>query len=123
MPLTLPDPRRFRGLGERGEFCRRADRSSENIAASRHGANDLLCVVSQSAPYLANALHDGVVGDSRIGPNGVDDLFLRDHPATVLNQIDESLEGLRSKRNLLSGSAQKALLHVERESREHILLV
>jgi hypothetical protein len=80
------------------------------IAALRQRPDVAPCarVVAERLADLDDALHDRVVGDRRIRPDGPGDLVLADHSGAVFEEQLERLEGFRAEVNLLPIGAAKA---------------
>ena len=58
-------------------------------------------------------------GERRLGnnspfPDGVEQIILADHPITVVDQVDEQIEDLRSDIDQLGAAPQLAAIHVDR---------
>jgi hypothetical protein len=85
-------------------------------------------------PFASNRLDQGLVGTSvadrmpdcidaagerRLGndspfPDGVEQIIFADHPITVVDQVDEQIEDLRSDIDQLVAAPQLAAIHVYR---------
>ena len=50
----------------------------KDVATSRNGFDDLLCVIAQGAAHLDQALHQGIIRDCRIRPNLLDQFRFAD---------------------------------------------
>jgi hypothetical protein len=94
--------------------------SDEAKAAARYGLDDLLCLIAQRSPNLADALRQGVIGDRHIRPDGLDQLVLAHQPVGILDQIAKQLEGLGTELDLMAVGAQATGGEVQGESVETV---
>ena len=75
-------------------------------------------VVAQRPPDLHEALHQRVVGDGRVRPDGLHQLLLGDQPAGVPNEVGEDVEALRPEPDLAAVVQQRAARRIEDEAAE-----
>ena len=73
------------------------DYSDEAVTSTRHGLDEawLLCGVVQRGSQLVNALGERALGDNDVAPDFVEQYLLGLQPASVRNQMDKQVEGLR----------------------------
>src|SRR5262249_28013252 len=69
-------------------------------------------VVAERLARLDDALHHGIVGDRRIRPEILDQIFLGDEVGPPLDQVDEHLERLGPQVVLPAFAPQAALRHI-----------
>src|SRR2546428_566167 len=79
-------PRSGRGRRRLGVAHRRgrlADLRREDVATLRYGLDAPLRLVSEATAQLHQALHERIVRDERVGPEGLDQLVLGDEAGVV----------------------------------------
>ena len=71
------------------------DLGDEAVTDSWDGLDEagLAAVVVEGLSQEADGAGEGVLRDSGIGPDGIEDLLLSEEPAAVLNQVEEQAEG------------------------------
>jgi hypothetical protein len=67
------------------------------------------------SPDFADALYKGVVRDSGVGPNRLDQLSLTHKSARSLDQVDEDRECLWAELDFLIAALEHAGIQVQRE--------
>ena len=72
-----------RAVAARRRAGRRVTLGREDVASPRHGLDARLRLVPEGATQLHQALHQGIVGDERVRPEGLDQLVLGDEPVVV----------------------------------------
>ena len=71
-------------------------------------------IVAQCRADVADALHDGILGDKEIRPDCVDQFVLGNETPGVLGEIAQDIEGLGPKLNLIVPAHQRAGLQIKR---------
>jgi hypothetical protein len=67
-----------------------SDLGGEQVPATRHGFEQLLIAVVEGAAKFKGALHQGIVGDERVGPDGLHQFLFADQSAGVFDEVFES---------------------------------
>jgi hypothetical protein len=83
----------------------RRHRCGKYVSAARDGSDHFLLIVAQGIPDFGKALHQRVIGNRDVAPNGLDQFRLGHKVAVPLQQIGKYLEGFRPERDLLLASA------------------
>jgi hypothetical protein len=122
-PRPDPDPQGGRelpggGSPRRGVRHDAQNRRREAVAAARHGHDDGLLAVANRLANLAYAMHQCVVGQDHIRPDGSYQLVLGHETIGVFNKTAQNLEALRPQRNLAISGSQRAVSDIERISLE-----
>jgi len=91
----------------------RRHRGVEQVAAPRDRPDHRLRVIVERAAYLEQALRQGIVGHRGVGPDGGDELVLRNEPPVVQDQIFENVECLRPEGDFLTVPAERTALQIQ----------
>ena len=83
--------------------------------ASRHCFDQLLIAIFESPAQLDGALHQGIIGDETVRPDGLYELLFADQATWVLYQVFQRIVNLWTKPDLLPRLQQASPLHVERK--------
>jgi hypothetical protein len=110
-------PRVGGGLGDE-----HFDRGDEAIAHTGHGLDVLLAgrPLPERLPQHRYVVVEVVLLDGRLGPDGVQQLLLRDEPPGVLDQHAQRIEDLQPQRDRLGPAGEETLPDVELERLEPI---
>ena len=65
-------------------------------------------IVAQRFADLLDALDDGIVGDRRVLPEVLNQLFFADQPLALLDHVQEQVKGLLAKMLLQSAAFEAA---------------
>jgi hypothetical protein len=79
-----------------------------------------MLVVTECAANLLNALDERVFGHDDFWPKGMDQLVLRRNAAAMLDQIQESIEGLWPQAHVLAVAEEARAVGVQREFAEDV---
>lgn len=71
----------------------------EAVAPARHRADEALLAVCQGRAQLADALHERVIRDDRMGPDSGDQLLLAQQAARPGEELAQQQLGLRTQRH------------------------
>src|ERR1700757_515682 len=87
----------------------------EYVPAPWDSSEHLLFAVVKRAPQFNRALHQGVIRDKSVRPDGLNQFLFPDQPARVFDQIFESLIHLGTEPDLLLAFEHTSTPHVQRE--------
>jgi hypothetical protein len=90
----------------------------EQIPAPRHRFEQLLSAIIQSATQLESTLHQRIVSNEGIGPNGLHQLLLADQLSGVFHQVLEGFIHFRPKLDLDARLKKTPSCEVKRELAE-----
>lgn len=71
--------------------------------------------VAQASPQVENGLDDGIHGDCRVRPKFGQQFLFGDDAVTVIDQVNEEVESLRSERDYLLAAAQSPSPEIQLE--------
>src|SRR3954451_11385536 len=74
----------------------------EAITTPRYSLDEARSILPELPPQLADALHQGIIGDRQVGPDRRKDVVLRNQPASVFDEVPQDRKGFRSKRNFVA---------------------
>ena len=69
----------------------------KQIAAARNGLEYELIAVVERATNFNGALHQGIIGNKGVGPDGLHEFLLADKPAGMLDEVFEGFINLRAE--------------------------
>jgi hypothetical protein len=96
------------------EFDHRcSDGDSEEVAATRHGPDHLLRVISQGTPDFTQTLRQRIIRNGRIRPHCVNQFLFAHQAAVVFHEIGQNLERFGRQSNLVATSSQEATIQVQ----------
>ena len=91
---------------------------SLNSAATGNPPDHRAVSIAELQAQFANALHEGIVGNRHIAPNGIVKLPLGDETSGVLGEMAEEKERLRPQLEVTSCDAHTAARQIQLESVE-----
>jgi hypothetical protein len=94
------------------------DRAREEIAAFRHGLDDLLILVVEGAPHLGDAMRERFLGYGDIGPHCGEQFLLAQKASGVLGEGAQEFEALRAQADLGFVAPETAARQVQNEALE-----
>ena len=85
----------------------------EPIAAPRNGPDQTRAISSECSPELADALHERIIRDSEVRPNGVKKLILGDETAGMTDEKLQHSKSLWPQRDFFSVEEETAAIQIE----------
>src|SRR6185503_3964897 len=97
-------------------------RRNEAVAAFRHSLDvaSVLTFVAERLADLRNRAREDIRRHEGAFPHRVEQLFLRDHPIPMLDQMDEDVEGLWFKRDSGVATDRRHAAHVHADLAEFV---
>ena len=92
------------------------------VPTPRHGPDQALAIVPERTSQFADALHQGIVSDDEIAPDGRKQLLLRNQAVGVLDEVLQDRERLGPKLDLLPVEQEAAAIQVQHVAIELQLL-
>ena len=91
------------------------DGGNKTIAAPMHRLDHALCAatVAQSTPHRPEALREGTLTDTLVGPELFQEFAFGDDPLTMLHEVDEHVEALALKGAEGAAVAEFVTLRIE----------